>query len=75
MVGVKVGQGDYTGAATEFGKTYVTGAALEGLRATGSILSKKLPSIGTRFAAGSSGSGGLLTPVMATIGAVELQMV
>ena len=72
-VGVKVGQGDYTGAAKEAATTYVTGAALEkGLRATGSILSKKLPGIGARFAAGSSGSGGLLTPVMATIGAVEL---
>ena len=72
-VGVRVGQGDYTGAATEFGKTYLTGAALEkGVRATGGILSKKLPGIGARFAAGSAGSGGLLTPVMATIGAVEL---
>ena len=72
-VGVKVGQGDYTGAATEFGKTYLTGAALEkGFRAAGSVLSKKLPGIAARAGAGSAGSGGLATPVMATIGAVEL---
>ena len=72
-VGVKVGQGDYTGAAAEFGKTYVIGAAAEkGFRAAGSALAKKLPGIAARVGTGSAGSGGLLTPVMATIGAVEL---
>ena len=72
-VGVKVGQGDYAGAAQEFAKTYVVGATAEkGIKAAGGILAKKLPGVGARFASGSAGSGGLLTPVMATIGAVEL---
>lgn len=72
-VGVKLGQGDYAGAAQEAAKTYLTGAAGEKvLRTASSVISKKLPGIGARVAAGTTGSGGLLAPVMATIGVAEL---
>lgn len=71
--GVKLGKGDYTGAATEFGTTYALGAAFEhGIKGLTKSLGKRAPGIVTRFAGGSAGSGGLLTPVMATMAAVEV---
>ena len=63
---VKLGQGDVGGAAREFGQTYAIGAVADkGIRMAGQQVMKRLPGIASRFAAGSGGSGGLATPLMA----------
>ncbi len=81
-LGKKVAQGDWKGAIAEFGMTYGGGAMLESglkgvanngvVKQVASAVGKRLPGVGARFAGGTAGSGGLLAPVLGTIGALEV---
>lgn len=72
-VGVDIGKGDYRGAATTAATNMAVGAGAEKMLGAGAkAITRRMPGMAARFGAGSAGSGGLLTPVMATIAAVEL---
>ena len=63
--GVKLGEGDFEGAAVEFGKEYAIGAAGEALiKGVGGAVARRMPLTAARFAGGTGGSGGLLAPAM-----------
>jgi len=81
-VGVKLGQGDYAGAATEAAGNYVAGAAIErGIKSAatsgigrriGGAVARRIPAALARFGAGTAGSGGLLAPALAVATVVDV---
>jgi len=71
--GVKLGNGDYTGAAMQVASNAAIGAAGEAVakRVGGAVL-KRLPAAAARFAGGTASTAGVLAPAMALWGAYDI---
>ena len=71
--GVKLGKGDYVGAATEFGKEYAIGAAADvGIRKAGQAVMQRMPGLAARVAGGTAASGGWAAPILGAYAVYDL---
>ena len=72
-VGVQLGKGNYSSAATNAATNGIVGGLMEaGAKRIAPALLKRLPAAAARFATGSAGTGGALMPAMAAYAAYDL---